>query len=48
MTGEIVTLDGGEKPGMSGEFNALEAVPASQWDAMEKMIRSANKKSKGA
>lgn len=46
MTGEIVTLDGGELRGMSGEMNALERVTEKEWDMMEAMIRSSNKKSK--
>lgn len=40
MTGSMVTLDGGEKVGLSGEFNGLLSVSESQWDAMEKMIRA--------
>jgi 2,4-dienoyl-CoA reductase len=43
-SGEIVTLDGGEKVGLSGEFNALSAVSQEQWDMMESMIRKTNKK----
>lgn len=46
MTGEVITLDGGEKPALSGEFNALEEVPASDWDMLEKMIRETNAASK--
>lgn len=30
----------------SGEFNYLYGVEKSQWDMMEQMIRSSNKKSK--
>jgi 2,4-dienoyl-CoA reductase [(3E)-enoyl-CoA-producing], mitochondrial len=40
MTGNIVTLDGGEKVGLSGEFNMLLGVKEHEWDMMEKMIRS--------
>lgn len=44
MTGEIVVMDGGEKPNMAGEFNALSQVTEEQWDMMEQMIRKVNKK----
>ena len=40
MTGEVVSFDGGERVGMSGEFNHLLSVTEAQWDTMEKMIRS--------
>ncbi len=39
ITGEIVTFDGGERVGMSGEFNHLLGVTEAQWDHMEKLIR---------
>ena len=38
MTGEVITLDGGEFPCMAGEFSALSSVTKEQWDAMEKAI----------
>jgi 2,4-dienoyl-CoA reductase [(3E)-enoyl-CoA-producing], mitochondrial len=44
MSGEVVTLDGGETVAMAGEFNALSAVTPEQWDMMEGMIRKTNKK----
>jgi 2,4-dienoyl-CoA reductase len=40
MTGEVVSFDGGERVGMSGEFNHLMSVTEGQWDHMEKLIRS--------
>lgn len=44
MTGQIIDMDGGELTNMSGEFNGLMAVGQEQWDMMEQMIRSSNKK----
>jgi 2,4-dienoyl-CoA reductase [(3E)-enoyl-CoA-producing], mitochondrial len=44
ITGEIVTFDGGESPALAGEFNALQMVTDKQWDQLEQMIRSTNKK----
>jgi len=44
MTGQVVTLDGGESSAMAGEFNALEAVTPEMWDEMEAIIRKTNKK----
>lgn len=44
LTGSIINLDGGEKVGLGGEFNALSAVSEEQWDMMESMIRKVNKK----
>jgi len=46
MSGEIVTLDGGERRGVCGMFNTLDRVSQEQWDFMEMAIRSSNKKSK--
>ena len=46
MSGQIVTLDGGETVGLSGEFNALSVVSEDQWNQLESMIRAGNKKSK--
>jgi len=48
MTGQVIDMDGGEKTAGSGEFNYLYGVKQEQWDMMEKMIRSSNKKSKNA
>lgn len=36
MTGEVVTIDGGEWLKGAGEFNMLDEVPANMWDMMEK------------
>lgn len=46
-TGQVMTLDGGEKTWMSGEFNSLEhMVTPAMWDALEAMIRRTNEKGK--
>ena len=44
MTGQVVTMDGGELTQMSGEFNHLYGVGKEHWDLMEKMIRQTKKK----
>ena len=44
LTGETVTLDGGELTFMRGEFNPLVQVTPQQWDSIEASIRSGNKK----
>jgi len=44
MTGQVLTLDGGETVARSGEFNDLRNVTPEQWAMIEKMVRSANKK----
>jgi len=46
MTGETVTLDGGELPFMAGEFNNLSRLSKETWDQMEEMIRKGNLKDK--
>jgi len=46
MSGEIVTLDGGERRGVCGMFNTLDKVTPEQWDFLESVIRKSNKKSK--
>ena len=46
MSLQTIALDGGEYRYMAGEFNLLDSVTEDQWDMMEKMIRSSNKKSK--
>ncbi|SDD98452.1 NAD(P)-dependent dehydrogenase, short-chain alcohol dehydrogenase family [Dyadobacter soli] len=45
MTGEVITLDGGEVLG-GGQFNFLKEVTDSQWDAIENQIKSATRGSK--
>ena len=44
MTGEIVTIDGGEWLKGAGEFNSLDMVPNEMWDQLEKMVRQRKKK----
>ena len=39
MSGATVTLDGGEKAAMGGEFNALSAVTEEQWGYMRNLIK---------
>lgn len=46
INAETVTLDGGEFRCLAGEFNKLLKVTPEQWDMMEAVIRSSNKKSK--
>lgn len=48
ISGETVVFDGGEFRALAGEFNQLRKIKDEQWDMMEQMIRSTNKKSKGA
>lgn len=43
ITGEEITIDGGEWRGGAGEFNWLEDLPKEQWDAMREAHRNANK-----
>lgn len=43
MSGDTVTLDGGEFNALAGEFNALRRVTNEQWDLMEQMIRKNRK-----
>jgi NAD(P)-dependent dehydrogenase (short-subunit alcohol dehydrogenase family) len=43
ITGEVVTIDGGEWLGGAGEFNWLEKIKPEMWDEIEKMIRKGNK-----
>jgi NAD(P)-dependent dehydrogenase (short-subunit alcohol dehydrogenase family) len=35
ITGEVITIDGGEWLKGAGEFNMLDAIPEELWDAME-------------
>lgn len=43
MTGEVVTIDGGEWLSGAGEFNFLEMVKPEEWDFIEKQIRDKSK-----
>jgi NAD(P)-dependent dehydrogenase (short-subunit alcohol dehydrogenase family) len=42
LTGEVITLDGGEVLG-GGQFNFLKEVSDDQWDAIENQIKSATR-----
>jgi len=44
MTGEVVTLDGGEWSYNAGQFTFLDKVPKAMWTIIEKTIRKKNKK----
>jgi len=46
LSGETVSLDGGEYRNMGGMFNILSKVTPEMWDMLAEMIRSSNKKSK--
>jgi len=43
ITGEVVTIDGGEWLAGAGEFNFLEMVKPEEWDFIEKTIRKKTK-----
>jgi NAD(P)-dependent dehydrogenase (short-subunit alcohol dehydrogenase family) len=45
ITGEVITLDGGEVLS-AGQFNFLKEVSEEQWDTIENQIKSANRSSK--
>ena len=45
MTGEVITLDGGEVLA-AGQFNFLKEVSDDQWDAIENQIKNATRESK--
>ncbi|WP_221390706.1 SDR family oxidoreductase [Dyadobacter sp. NIV53] len=45
MTGEVITLDGGEVLA-AGQFNFLKEVSDEQWDAIGNQIKNANRESK--
>lgn len=45
MTGEVITLDGGEILA-AGQFNFLNEVSDDQWDSIEDEIKNANRNSK--
>lgn len=40
VNGEVITIDGGEWLNGAGQFNLLNAIPAEQWDMIEKMVRN--------
>ncbi len=44
ITGEIITIDGGEQMYNSGQFSWLDKVPNAMWAIIEKTIRKKNKK----
>jgi 2,4-dienoyl-CoA reductase len=46
MTGETVTLDGGESVFNAGEFNKLVKVTDEQWDQLAKIIKESSAKQK--
>ena len=35
ITGDVITIDGGESVWNAGEFNILDEISAEQWDALE-------------
>jgi hypothetical protein len=37
ITGDVITIDGGETAWGNGEFNVLDAVTKEQWDMLEAM-----------
>jgi NAD(P)-dependent dehydrogenase (short-subunit alcohol dehydrogenase family) len=39
VTGEVITIDGGEWLKGAGQFNMLELIPDEMWDEIEKMVR---------
>lgn len=41
INGEVITIDGGEWLQGAGEFNLFDDVTLEEWDAVEKMVRSA-------
>lgn len=45
MTGEVITLDGGEVLA-AGQFNFLKDVTPAQWDIIESQIKTANRSDK--
>jgi NAD(P)-dependent dehydrogenase (short-subunit alcohol dehydrogenase family) len=44
ITGDVVTIDGGEWLSGAGEFNRLDDVSEEQWDVISKRIKENNKK----
>ena len=43
ITGDVITIDGGEWLGGAGEFNWLESINSTQWDEIEAQIRHKTK-----
>ena len=44
ITGEVVTIDGGEWIYNAGQFSGLDEIPAEAWDQIEQQVKAANKK----
>lgn len=44
ITGEVVTIDGGEWIYNAGQFSSLDKVPSDAWDLIEQQVKAANKK----
>ncbi len=45
VNGEVVTIDGGEWLQGAGQFNQMDAITQDEWDILEKIVRSNQKKS---
>jgi NAD(P)-dependent dehydrogenase (short-subunit alcohol dehydrogenase family) len=45
VNGEVVTIDGGEWLQGAGQFNQMDAITQEEWDFLEKVVRSNQKKS---
>ncbi|MDA9111202.1 SDR family oxidoreductase [Bacteroidia bacterium] len=45
VNGEVVTIDGGEWLQGAGQFNQMDAITQEEWDMLEKVVRSSQKKS---
>jgi NAD(P)-dependent dehydrogenase (short-subunit alcohol dehydrogenase family) len=45
VNGEVVTIDGGEWLQGAGQFNQMDAITQEEWDILEKVVRSNQKKS---
>lgn len=45
VNGEVITIDGGEWLQGAGQFNQMEAITQEEWDMLEKVVRSNQKKS---
>ena len=43
ITGEIITIDGGEWIYNAGQFSWLDKIPSKLWGIIEKTIRKKNK-----
>lgn len=46
VNGEVVTIDGGEWLQGAGQFNQMEAITQEEWDFLEQIVRSNQKKEK--